>query len=61
MRCTALILLGSRGLRINWTRERIKAVQQQNIVFQGILKHVPWAVVDRLVEQYGADEDPRAV
>jgi hypothetical protein len=48
-------------LRINWTRERIKAVQQQNIVFQGILKHVPWAVVDRLVEQYGSDEDPRCV
>jgi IS4 transposase len=56
-----LILLGSRSLRINWTRERIKAVQQQNIVFQGILKYVPWAVVDRLVEQYGGDEDPRCV
>jgi IS4 transposase len=48
-------------LRINWTRERIKAVQHQNIVFQGMLKHVPWAVLDRLVERYGADGDPRCV
>ena len=37
------------------------AVQQQNIVFHGLLKHVPWAVVDRLVEQYGADPDPRGL
>jgi len=61
MRCTALILLDSRSLRINWTREGIKAVQHQNIVFHGILKHVPWAVVDRLVEQFDADRDPRAL
>jgi hypothetical protein len=61
MRCTALILLDSSNLRINWTRERIKAVQHQNIVFHGLLKHVPWPVVDRLVEQYDADRDPRAL
>src|SRR5712692_2438334 len=61
MECTALILLGSRSLRINWTRERTNAVQHQNIVFHGILKHVPWALFDRLVEQYHADPDPRGL
>src|SRR3972149_5423049 len=49
MRCTALILLDSSWLRIIWTREGIKAVQHQNIVFHGVLKHVPWAFVDRLL------------
>jgi hypothetical protein len=39
----------------------IKAVQHQNIVFHGLLKHIPWAVVDRLVEQFGADGDPRGL
>ena len=34
-------------------------MQHQNIVFHGILKHVPWAVVDRLVEEHEADRDPR--
>ena len=61
MRCTALILLVSSWLRIIWTREGIKAVQHQNIVFHGVLKHVPWAVVDRLVEQHDADRDPRGL
>src|SRR5216683_1522695 len=61
MECTALILLGSRSLRIIWTRERTNAVQHQNIVFHGILKHVPWALFDRLVEQYHADPDPRGL
>jgi len=36
-------------------------VQHQNIVFHGILKHVPWAVVDRLVEQHEPGLDPRAL
>jgi len=48
-------------LRINWTREGIKAVQHQNIVFHGVLKHVPWAVLDRLVEEHSADRDPRGL
>src|SRR6266704_1365887 len=60
-RCTALILLDSRRFRISWTRERTKAVRCQNIVFHGILKHVPWAVVDRLEEQHEPDRDPRAL
>jgi hypothetical protein len=36
---TALILLDSIRLRIVWTREQIKAVQHENIVFHGFLKH----------------------
>ena len=36
-------------------------MQHQNIVFQGLLKHVPWGVLDRLVDEQGADWDPRVV
>jgi Transposase DDE domain/Domain of unknown function (DUF4372) len=36
-------------------------VQYQNIVFHGILKPIPWALFDRLVEQYDADPDPRGL
>jgi len=61
MKRTALILLDSSELRINWTRERTNAVQHQNIVFHGILKLIPWAVFDRLVEQHNADPDPRGL
>jgi hypothetical protein len=38
---TALILLGSRRLRINWAEERINAVRHQNGVFCGVLKLTP--------------------
>ena len=33
----------------------------QNIVFHGLLKHIPWAVFDRLVDEHGADWDDRVV
>jgi hypothetical protein len=56
-----LILFGSSWLRIIWTPKRIAAVQHQNIVFHGLLKHIPWAVFDRLVEQHNADWDDRVV
>jgi hypothetical protein len=56
-----LILLGSSWLRIIWTRKRINAVQHQNIVFHALLKHIPWATVDRLVKQHDADWDGRMV
>jgi hypothetical protein len=36
-------------------------VRHQNIVFHGLLKHVPWAVVDRLEQQHEADRDDRAL
>src|SRR5438034_6015710 len=61
MECTTLILLVSRSLRINWTRERSNAVPHQNIVFHGLLKHIPWLVLDRLVEEHHADPDPRGL
>lgn len=56
-----MILLDSSSLRINWTGERIKAVQHQNIVFHGILKHIPWAVVDRLEQKHHPKRDPRSL
>jgi len=58
---TALILLVFSWLRIIWTRKGINAVQHENIVFHGLLKHVPWAIFDRLVEQHDADRDERGV
>lgn len=33
----------------------------QNIVFHGLLKYVPWAVIDRAVEQHECGRDPRAL
>jgi hypothetical protein len=36
-------------------------VRHQNIVFHGLLKHIPWTVVAQLVEQHEADRDPRAL
>jgi hypothetical protein len=36
-------------------------VPHQNIVFHGLLKHVPWGAVDRLVEEHEPDLDPRAL
>jgi hypothetical protein len=56
-----LILLASSWLRIIWTRKRINTVPHQNIVFHGLLKHVPWAVFDRLVDDHHADWDERMV
>jgi hypothetical protein len=54
-----LILLDSRSLRINWTRKGINAVRHQNSVFHGLLKHVPWATLDRIVDEHEAGRDPR--
>jgi hypothetical protein len=42
-------------------RERTKAVRHHNIVFHGVLKPLPWAVVERSVERHEADRDPRAL
>jgi Transposase DDE domain/Domain of unknown function (DUF4372) len=58
---TALILLDSSELRINWTQERTNAVPHQNIVFHDLLKQIPWPVLDRLVEKHEADPDPRGL
>jgi hypothetical protein len=61
MERTALILLDSSELRINWTRERANAVPHQNIVFHSILKFVPFGILDRLVQQHNADWDARVL
>jgi len=42
-------------------RNRISAVPHQNIVFHDLLKQIPWAKFDSLVEQYNADWDDRVV
>src|SRR5437667_12721486 len=34
---------------------RISAMRHQNSVFHSVLKHVPWAAFDQLVEVHGAD------
>jgi hypothetical protein len=60
-KCTALILLGSSWLRIIWTQKGISAVPDQNIVFHDLLKQIPWAKFDLLVEQHNADWDGRVV
>ena len=36
-------------------------MQHHNIVFHEVLKHIPWAIVDRLVEKHEADWDPRVL
>lgn len=33
----------------------------QNIVFHGLLKHIPWADLDRLVDEHNAEPDPRGL
>src|SRR5260370_1910032 len=60
-RRTALILLDSSRLRINWTRKGINAVRHQNSVFHGLLEHVPWATLDRLAGEHEAGRDPRSL
>jgi hypothetical protein len=55
-KCTALILLVSSWLRIIWTRTGSNAVRHQNSVFHDLLKFIPWAVFDRLVQEHGADK-----
>src|SRR5258708_1916667 len=39
--------------------KRINAVPTQNIVFHGLLKQIPWATFDRLVDRHSADWDDR--
>ena len=56
---TTLILLVSRISRLTWTRKGINAVRHTNSVFHDILKLVPWAAFDRLVDGYGTDEAAR--
>ena len=36
-------------------------MRRENIVFHGLLKQIPWAVLDQAVERHEADRDSRAV
>jgi DDE family transposase/uncharacterized protein DUF4372 len=36
-------------------------VRHENIVFHGLLKHVPWAMFDRLVDEHNGDWDGRVI
>ena len=36
-------------------------MRHQNIVFSGLLKHVPWELLDQLVDRYDAEPDPRGL
>ena len=36
-------------------------MQHQNIVFHGVLKQIPWALFDRLVDGHNADPDARGL
>ena len=57
--CMALILLVSKRLATFWTRERINAMRHQNSVFHDLLKRIPWAVFDGLVDEHNADKHIR--
>src|SRR6476646_9431754 len=41
--------------------KRINAVPHQNIVFHGLLKQIPWASFDQLVERHDAMPDDRGI
>ena len=41
--------------------EGTNAVPHQNIVFHSVLKQIPWATLDHLVEQHGAKRDERGI
>jgi hypothetical protein len=55
----ALILLGSKRLATFWTRKRINTMRHDNSVLHQILKHIPWAEFERLVEERHADKHVR--
>jgi IS4 transposase len=48
-----------RGFGDSSGHERINAVRHQNSVFHDLLKHVPWSVFERLVDEHGADHRVR--
>jgi Transposase DDE domain/Domain of unknown function (DUF4372) len=55
----ALILLGSEQFAMFWTRKGIDAMRHENSVLHQILKLIPWAEFERLVEKHRADKHVR--
>src|SRR5260370_14700885 len=52
---------GFQGLTTRWNMKRINAVPHMNTVFRDVLKLVPWAAFERLVDAYGTDALARRV
>jgi IS4 transposase len=55
----AWILLGFDVLPTIKTRKGSHAMRHHNTVFHAVLKHVPWHVLDRLVDEFKADKKVR--
>lgn len=55
----ALILLGSERFAMFWTRKGVNAMRHENSVLHQILKLIPWAEFERLVEKHRADKHIR--
>jgi len=55
----ALILLGSEHLAGVRDTRGADAMRHQHSVLHGVLKHVPWRVFERLVDEHGADRRVR--
>jgi hypothetical protein len=53
--CTALILLCSEGLATHLDTKGSNTVRHRNSVFHEVLKLVPWASFDKLVDEYDTD------
>ncbi|MDQ6868651.1 MAG: DUF4372 domain-containing protein [Pseudomonadota bacterium] len=50
-----MIQIGSEGLATHLNTKGINAVWHKNSVFRDLLKLIPWASFDRLVEEHGSD------
>src|SRR6266436_7456514 len=57
----ALILLGSERFATFWTRKEINTMRHHNTVLHQILKLIPWAEFDRLVEDHSSDKHVRTL
>src|SRR4030081_2939795 len=55
----ALILLGLEHLAMFETGDGSNTMPHQNIVFHGVLKHVPWGRFDALIAEHDADASER--
>src|SRR5438132_1338507 len=58
-KCMALILLGSERFATFWTRKEFNTMRHHNSVLHQVLKLVPWAVFERLVDEAQADKHVR--
>jgi hypothetical protein len=41
------------------TRKRIRAMRHHNTIFHGVLKLIPWGLLDKLVDEHGANKRVR--